>query len=866
MNKIEHYLKKNWAYLSSFILPFLLMFLIYLFYGIYWNSDTSPLLGDGFHQYVIFDTALRNILHGTDSLFYTFNSGLGQNFYALSSYYLGSFLSPLTYFFDLKSMPDAVYLFTLVKFGLIGLSTFISIKGMFKKIPDCLILILSTSFALMSFSISQLEIKTWLDVFILAPLILLGLDRLIKKKGRILYFTTLSILFIQNYYFGYMMALFLIFWYLVQITWDFKMRIRTLPDFAVVSLLAGLTSLIMILPTYLDLSTHGETLTAINSIFTEDSWYLDVFAKNLIGSFDTTKYGSIPMIYTGLLPLLFAILFFTLRSIQFHVKLSYFILLALLVASFRLQYLDLLWQGMHAPNMFLHRYSWLFSLVLIFMAAESLNRLKELNWKHLLLSFALLITGFAAVFFTRSHYEFLKAENYILTIEFLLAYMLIVFPFVKSYISKKIFMLSLLFFAAFELALNSYYQVGGIAKEWAFAARSSYAQNLEEIDKLVTYTKTENNHFFRSEKLEPQTGNDSMKYNYNGISQFSSVRNTQASSALDKLGFKSAGTNLNLRYENNSILMDSIFGIKYNISQTDPDKFGFTPVKTEKEMTLYKNDAALGLAFLTNDIYRDVKFTNLTLDNQTEFLNQLTGFHYNYYKRLTAVAENGGSRTIGKRITAEVDTKNNSSFASMTYLLTVPADSQVYVNVPGIDFSNDNQTDIDITVNDLTSRYPTNNVFPFFNVGYFSQEQTIAVRLTFPDNATVSFDEPEFFAVDTKQYLDVISKLKEQPVAVQTQANTVTADYDADRDSSLFFTIPYDKGWSASLNGKAVALKRAQNGFMKIDVKAGKGKIKLTFIPNGLKEGAAASIAGILLFFAYNWIRNKQFQKNKSSP
>lgn len=58
-----------------------------------------------------------------------------------------------------------------------------------------------------------------------------------------------------------------------------------------------------------------------------------------------------------------------------------------------------------------------------------------------------------------------------------------------------------------------------------------------------------------------------MKYGYNGISQFSSVRNTDASSTLDKLGFKSEGTNLNLRYQNNSILMDSLFGVRYNLSQ-----------------------------------------------------------------------------------------------------------------------------------------------------------------------------------------------------------------------------------------------------------------------------------------------------------
>ena len=102
---------------------------------------------------------------------------------------------------------------------------------------------------------------------------------------------------------------------------------------------------------------------------------------------------------------------------------------------------------------------------------------------------------------------------------------------------------------------------------------------MNEIDKLVKYSKEKNKDFFRTERLDPQTGNDSMKFNYNGISQFSSVRNTQASSTLDKLGFKSAGTNLNLRYQNNSILMDSLFAVKYNLSETSPQKFGFSAAK-----------------------------------------------------------------------------------------------------------------------------------------------------------------------------------------------------------------------------------------------------------------------------------------------
>ena len=217
MNKTK--LKTSLFIVSSFLIPAIMMFFIYLSQGIYWNSDTSPLLGDGYHQYVIFDTTLRNILHGTDSLFYSFQSGLGINFYALSSYYLGSFFSPLVFFLNAQSMPNAVYLITLLKFGAIGLITYISLHGMFSKIPRSLVLTLSTSFALMSFAISQIEIKTWLDVFILAPLILYGFKKLIYNEGEILYFISLTSLFIINYLFGIMISIFLILWNFKQLSW-----------------------------------------------------------------------------------------------------------------------------------------------------------------------------------------------------------------------------------------------------------------------------------------------------------------------------------------------------------------------------------------------------------------------------------------------------------------------------------------------------------------------------------------------------------------------------------------------------------------------------------------------------------------------
>ena len=846
---MKTFFRNYWTYFISFIIPLVIMFGVYLSQCIYWNSDTSPLLGDGFHQYVIFDLNLRNILHGSDSLFYTFTSGLGLNFYALSSYYLGSFLSPLVYFFDVSSMPDAVYLSTLLKFGLIGLSTFFSLSKLFKNIPAPLRLALSTSYALMSFTVSQLEIKTWLDVFILIPLILTGLHLLITEKKRILYFTSLSILFIQNYYFGYMTALFLVVWYFCQLSWDFKSRKYSFLDFFLTSLLAGLTSFIMTLPTLFDLRTHGEKLTAITKIKTDASWYLDLFAKQFIGAFDTTKYGSIPMIFVGLLPFILTIVFFTLKSIKFHVKLCYATLLIIIIASFYLEALDLFWQGMHAPNMFLHRYAWIFSTLLIYISAEVLNRFKDIKLWNILFSMTFLLFGYLATIYFKNHYSFLTKLNILLTLEFLVVYLLLLLALIKKLISPKIFSILILIFTISEISFNTSSQLNGITKEWGFASRSTYDKDIPSMEAILEYTKQQPDTFTRTEKLQTQTGNDSMKFNYNGISQFSSVRNRSASTTLDKLGFKSSGTNLNLRYANNTIIADSLFGISYNISETYPDKYGFHPSYQKDNLTLYKNQFALPIAFATQSLYKDVTFNDHTLDNQTQFLNQIAGLNEEYFYPINHHTDSGDN-VVNLNGT---DTED----ATISYSIEVPDNSQVYLSMTKLNFSNDKKKQVDIIVNGEKKSFTTDNAFTFFNLGYAEHKQTFDIQVKFPGNAQVSFESPTFYRLDTKKYTEAIRKIKENPVEVSSYKNKVTVNYKVKNETSIFFTIPYDQGWSAYQNGKKLQIQQAQTGFMKIDVPEGEGTITLSFIPKGFIAGASCSLIAIIVFIFYDIQRKK---------
>lgn len=848
-------MKKNNSlfYLLSFVIPLTILSIGLSTQNIWWGSDTTILASDGFHQYVIFANTLRDILHGQDSLFYSFTSGLGINFYALISYYLGSFLSPLVYFFNAETMPDAIYLMTLIKIGLTGLTSFTSLSTIYKKIHPWLVLVLSTSFALMSFSIGQIEITMWLDVFILVPLILLGLHQLLTKKSYWLYFTSLSTLFILNYYFGFMTAIFVTIWFLTQLSWDFKQRWKRIGDFIIVSLLAGLTSSVMLLPTYLDLKTHGEKLTDLSRWFTEKTWYLDIFAKNLVGSYDTTKFGSIPTIYAGLFPLILALTFFTVKSIKLPVKLAYGFLISFIVASFYLEPLNLFWQGMHAPNMFLYRYSWVFSVVIIYMAAETLNRQDQLTIKRLVPSFVVVTTGFTATALFKDRYEFLTLEHFGFSLAFLLAYLIILLSYFSKQIDRKVYLTFTVFFTLFEINLNGYYQLTALNQDWHFPSRDSYAKQLPAIDSLVKESQELTDTFYRTERLLPQTGNDSMKFGYNGISQFSSVRNRKSSQLLDKFGFRSDGTNLNLRYQNNTLIADSLFAVAYNLHDKPVNKYGFSFVNQLDQTFLYQNTQASQLALLTSQPYQEIDITVNTLDNQAKLLNQLSGLDLTYFRKLTTTTD--FITDLDKQLVTTVKQETEASYADFT--ISVTANSQVYLSLPSITSSNPDNKATQIIIDGQVHDYTRDNAFSLFDLGYYEAPRELTIRLIFPETTEVSFHKPNVYALDTLAYQQAMAVVNSRAVTARTAGNQVTISYDSPTDASLLVTLPYDKGWTAKQDGKSIPVKSANDGFILLDAKKGQGTIVLTFVPNGFKLGLVLSLSGLVFFLIYQNIRKK---------
>ena len=81
------------------------------------------------------------------------------------------------------------------------------------------------------------------------------------------------------------MAIFLTLYTLIRLVSikGWKNKLIHFLDFGVVSILSGLSSAIMLLPTLLDLTTHGEKFTSVSNLLTDSTYYFDFFAKNLIG-------------------------------------------------------------------------------------------------------------------------------------------------------------------------------------------------------------------------------------------------------------------------------------------------------------------------------------------------------------------------------------------------------------------------------------------------------------------------------------------------------------------------------------------------------------------------------------------------------
>ena len=89
-------------------------------------------------------------------------------------------------------------------------------------------------------------------------------------------------------------------------------------------------------------------------------------------------------------------------------------------------------------------------------------------------------------------------------------------------------------------------------------------------------------------------------------------------------------------------------------------------------------------------------------------------------------------------------------------------------------------------------------------------------------------------------------------VAAFTATDTgFTAKTAYDADELVFFSVPYDDGFSATVNGEPAAIEKVDDGLMAVYVPAGENEIEFTYHTPGLKVSACVSAAAIAVYGVY---------------
>ena len=397
----------------AFFIPFILIFFAFKVAGVSPFGTNQILVTDLWHQYYPFLVDFQDKLQHGGSLLWTWKSGGGTNYVALMSYYLASPLNFLSVLVPADKLREFLYIITCVKIGFAGFFYAMFLKITFKR-KDVTITAFGVMYALCAFIMGYYWNVIWLDTIALLPLVIAGTFALLKEGKFRLYVLSLALSILANYYIGLFTCIFVFLVSLGYCIVEFKGWKNLISRFlrmAGCSLLSILMSAMLTLPAYFALHyTHSSDNTfpkqfAINIGSSADfAGVIEGIGKTIANSVafvaPTNKEG-LPNVYCGIFVVFLAILFFFCSKIKKRERIFCGCLLLFFMLSFIIRQLDYVWHGFHFPNMLPHRFSFLYSFLLIYMAFRVFMYIDDIKLASVIgaiLGFAIYM-GIAATYF-----------------------------------------------------------------------------------------------------------------------------------------------------------------------------------------------------------------------------------------------------------------------------------------------------------------------------------------------------------------------------------------------------------------------------------------------------------------------------------
>lgn len=552
-------MKKRGPLLAAFCIPLLITLIICVNREIYPFGDQCMLHIDMYHQYCPFFTELMEKLKTGGSPFYSWNIGLGADFVSLYAYYLASPLNWLLILWPRGYVIEFMTALSILKIALSGLTFTYYLGEHFPVWQDAgnaaavirtekktamrlpadvasyAAAVCGAAYALCAFMAAYAWNLMWTDCMVLAPLVILGLERLIRDNRPGLYYVSLAVCILSNYYISIMICIFLVLWFLLYWMEHRASGYRAWIRFAWYSLLAGATGAVLILPTAKVLSLSGASGISFPETM---EWYFNIvseLARSLLAVDVYTGDSHWPNLYCGIFALFLLFLYVWNRAVPWKKKLPRLALVVFFWLSFSNNMLDFIWHGLHFPTSLPGRQSFLYAFLVLVIAYEALLYIRELKmWQ-------VFAAGGMSVVFLLFCNHFMDETTMEQTSiwasgAFFACYFVIVLGILigKKRIRQLMLATGCLAVVA-ELVIN--YNLTGLDT----ISRTDYVKNLADYRAVLSETaekSDEDSVFYRTEELERKTKNDAALSGYHSGTQFSSLMNLNVSHFYQDVGME----------------------------------------------------------------------------------------------------------------------------------------------------------------------------------------------------------------------------------------------------------------------------------------------------------------------------------------
>ena len=688
---------------------------------------------------------------------------------------------------------------------------------------DIRLLLPSLIYSLNAYMLSMHGFTNWYITLAAFPLLIYSIEQLIYLKKSCLYIALLSFCIITNLMLGMYMCIFLVIYFFTCKFENWKQFLFTGIRFAICSIIAAGNSFFVIYNTvnasknlmYKSNDSILPTIGLHGNFLTQWKNYMLFIPTSTV-----TTDNNYAALFCGILVLLLVFHYFFCSNIKLTEKIRQLIPIIFLSISFNGNMLSYLWNGLHYQTKVPNRYVFILMFLFANMVYDSIRAYSKSNKLCIAIS-TISVTTFLLICYSFN----LNSTTYafICSIIVCIIYTIALLFFNKKY-SKQFYRFIILVFIL-ELATNGIF----VSSRWQLANITNYENFVEQRNLF----KSKETSFTRHIYLTSYT-NVGEVYDTPSISAFNSFINNYQRNLNILLGFCTGANTISAQHLSTPLGLDLSCSryilIPQNGNQVQYDLSHYNYVGMINSYFVYENPNALSLG-----LYAPEEITHFSKD--------IINFAPDYYNGLSVLLTgNDNALLTYQYIQYSDDTTKNNSFYFTDELGNKLSYQEAEALYNTLDNGENYKLQIHIRYKAETTGYAYFYPNEFVGINDAKEGQTFETTIAFPNMSVEFRDAYNIVIMNTSSYQNLQKTLsKNQLENISIKNDTITGTTNYEKDGYTMLSLAYDKGWSAYIDGKKVAVENPYDAGIYIKTPAGKHTLTLKFEPYGMKSSRMIS-------------------------